>query len=229
MPKSFTLHDLPSEERPRERLKKFGPEVLSAQELLALILGRGIKGEPVMMLSQKLLSKFGNLRKVAEASLEDLREIKGLGLAKAAQIKACLEIARRINQEEGIENKRRLLTPEYVFKLLKPKIVQYNKEHFVVVSLDSRNNVIGIDTISIGTLNANLVHPRETFEAAIARHASQVIVAHNHPSGDVEPSQGDIDTTKRLKEAGELLGIEVIDHLIISKKDFFSFKSKGTI
>jgi DNA repair protein RadC len=230
MPRSFTLHDLPQEERPRERLQKYGAEALSVSELLALILGSGIQGEPVTLTAQKLLSKFGSLKAMSEASLEDLQSIKGLGLAKATQIKACFEIARRAGSGEVVKSSRRKpLTPMAIFELLRSKITQFAKEHFVVVSLDSRNTVLGIDTVSIGTLNASLVHPRETFEAAIARHAAQVIIAHNHPSGDVEPSQGDIDTTKRLKEAGELLGIEVIDHLIIGKNSYFSFREKGMI
>ncbi|MGI5826399.1 MAG: RadC family protein [Patescibacteria group bacterium] len=230
MPKSFTLHDLPKEERPRERLQKYGAEVLSLSELLALILGSGIQGEPVTLTAQKLLSKFGSLKAMSEASLEDLVNIKGLGLAKATQIKACFEIARRIGGNEIKTGGKKLpLTPKIIFELLRTKITRFAKEHFVVVSLDSRNTVLGVDTVSIGTLNASLVHPRETFEAAIARHAAQVIIAHNHPSGDVEPSQGDIDTTKRLKEAGELLGIEVIDHLIIGKNSYFSFREKGGI
>lgn len=230
MAKSYTLHDLPQEERPRERLQKYGAEVLSLSELLALILGSGIQGEPVTLTAQKLLSKFGSLKAMSEASLEDLISIKGLGLAKATQIKACFEIARRSGSGEVVKNSRRKpLTPKVIFELLRSKITRFAKEHFVVISLDSRNTVLGIDTVSVGTLNASLVHPRETFEVAIARHAAQVIIAHNHPSGDIEPSQGDIDTTKRLKEAGELLGIEVIDHLIISKNSYFSFREKGIV
>lgn len=230
MPKSFTLHDLPQEERPRERLQKYGAEVLSISELLALILGSGIQGEPIMLTAQKLLAKFGSLKAMSDASLEDLQSIKGLGFAKAAQIKACFEIARRIGGNEiKTGGKKQPLTPKIIFDLLRSKITRFAKEHFVVVSLNNRNNVLGMDTVSIGTLNASLVHPRETFEAAIARHAAQVIIAHNHPSGDVAPSQGDIETTKRLKEAGELLGIEVIDHLIIGKNSYFSFREKGVI
>ncbi|HUW24369.1 MAG TPA: DNA repair protein RadC [Patescibacteria group bacterium] len=232
MPRNLTLNDLPKEERPRERLQKYGPEALSVSELLALILGRGVKGEPVMLTAQKLLSKFGSIKGISEASLEDLQSIKGLGLAKAAQIKACFQISRRLDFEENSiskKRKKRVINPGDIFKLVKSKITKSNKEHFLVISLDTRNIVLGIDSVSIGTLNASLVHPRETFETAITRHAAQVIIAHNHPSGDVEPSEGDIETTTRLKEAGELLGIEVIDHLIISKKDFFSFKAKGII
>lgn len=221
MRKSFTLHDLPLEERPRERLQKFGSETLSASELLALILGRGVKGEPVMMTSQKILSRFGSLKGLKEASLEDLKEIKGLGLAKAAQIQACLEIARRINnvnQGQGSKTrKRQILSPKDVYNLVKSKIKNYSKEHFMVLSFDSRNKLIGIDTITIGTLDSNLIHPRETFEAAVRRHASRIIIAHNHPSGNTEPSQEDLEITKQLVEAGKIMGIEVLDHLIVGE------------
>lgn len=221
MRKSFTLHDLPLEERPRERLQKFGSETLSASELIALILGRGVKGEPVMMTSQKILSRFGSLKGLKEASLEDLKEIKGLGLAKAAQIQACLEIARRINnvnQGQGSKaRKRQILSPKDVYNLVKSKIKNYSKEHFMVLSFDSRNKLIGIDTITVGTLDSNLIHPRETFEAAVRRHASRIIIAHNHPSGNTEPSQEDLEITKQLVEAGRIMGIEVLDHLIVGE------------
>ena len=233
MRKSFTIRDLPPSERPRERLQKFGPDALSAQELLALILGRGIGGESVMMTAQKLLSHFGSLEAIMDASLEDLQNIRGLGIAKASQIKACFEIARRVYTAEEIpEGQKRsklIISPRDVFKLVKSKILHYAKEHFMVLSFDSRNRFLGMDTISIGTLNANLVHPRETFESAIRRHAAQVVLAHNHPSGELEPSEDDLEITKRLVEAGKILGIELLDHVIITKDGFLSFKDKNLI
>lgn len=219
MRKSFTLHDLPSQERPRERLQKFGSEALSAQELISLILGRGVRGESVTIISQKILSKFGSLEALREASLEDLKEIKGLGLAKAAQIQACIEIARRINnsgQAQKQKNKKRqILSSKDVYQLVKSKIKDYVKEHFIVLSFDNRNRFLGMDTISVGTLNANLAHPRETFEAAIRRHAAKIIIVHNHPSGNTDPSKEDIDITRQLVEAGKVMDIEVVDHLVI--------------
>lgn len=230
MTKSFTIHDLPVSERPRERLEKFGPEALSAQELLALILGRGVKDEPVMMAAQKILSRFGSLEALQEASLEDLKEIKGLGIAKAAQIKSCLEIARRINNSDTTNysqyRTKRIISAKDVYKLVKSKLSDYNKEHFFVISLDSRNNVLGIDEVSVGTLNANLVHPRETFEAAIRRHAAQIIIAHNHPSGDPEPSKEDLEITNKLVESGKALDIDIIDHIIIGQNKYASLKEQ---
>lgn len=229
MKKTFTLRDLPAQERPRERLVKFGEEALSSAELLALILGKGTAGESVMMLSQKLLSRFGSLKRVIEASLEDLMMIKGLGLAKASQIKAVAEITRRIELEENKKRNKLVSSPKDIFNLVKGKLKDYQKEHFFVVSLDSRNSVISIDKISIGTLNANLVHPREVFKTAISHHAAQIIVVHNHPSGALEPSEDDLEITKKLITSGKILGIEVIDHIIITKNGFFSFGEKGII
>ncbi|MEO0131098.1 MAG: DNA repair protein RadC [candidate division WOR-3 bacterium] len=232
--KSFTIRDLPKSERPRERLEKFGSEALSAQELLALILGKGIKGESVMMTAQKLLSRFGSLKAISEASIEELKEIRGLGKAKACQIKACFEIARRINSSDEFNFEKQIRVkpvaqPKDVYELIKSKLVNYKKEHFFVLSFDSRNQFKGCDEISVGILNENLVHPRETFEAAIRRNSVQIIIAHNHPSGDPEPSEDDLIITKRLVEAGKILGIEVIDHIIVTKTSFFSFKHKGLI
>ncbi|MBI2613190.1 MAG: DNA repair protein RadC [Candidatus Levybacteria bacterium] len=219
MKKSFTIHDLPPQERPRERLEKFGIENLSTTELLALILGRGIKGESILLTSQKILSKFGSLEALKEASIEDLKEIRGLGLAKAAQIQACFEVARRMNHgnlpDGQTSNKKQILSSKDVFNLIKPKIKNFSKEHFIVLSFDNRNKFIGMDTISVGTLNSNLVHPRETFEAAVRRHAAKIIIVHNHPSGDTDPSKEDLNVTKQLEKAGKIMGIEVLDHLII--------------
>lgn len=223
-----TLHDLPKDERPRERLIKYGVEVLSLQELLALIFGRGTKGEPVMKISQQLLSKFGSLQTLSETSIEDLRLIKGFGLAKSCQLKACFELSRRLNSSVVINknNERITVSPNNIYQQLRSKIINYHKEHLLVVSLDNRNKIIGIDTVSVGTLNSNLIHPRETFEVAVKRHAAQIILCHNHPSGELSPSEDDLKITKNLIQAGKILGIELIDHLIISKEGFYSFKKE---
>jgi DNA repair protein RadC len=226
--KSITLHDLPRSERPRERLIKYGSETLSSQELIALVLGRGVSGDPVMVTAQKLLSQFGSLEALVDASLEDLQMIRGIGPAKACQIKAMLEITRRITDQtvRSSLKKKKLLSPADVYTLLKSHISHHKKEHFILVSFDTRNNVLGIDTISIGTLNASLVHPRELFEIAIRRHAAAVIIAHNHPSGDPDPSDEDIRVTSKLMEAGKLLGIQVLDHIIVGEGCFYSFSEE---
>jgi len=228
MKNSFTIHDLPKSERPRERLQRFGSEALSSQELLALILGRGIKGESVMVTAQRLLSTFGNVRAISEASLEELTQVKGIGLAKASQIKACFELGKRQDLEIDLKDFD-IKDPQSIVKAIRATIKDKAKEHFKLILLNSRNKIIGISTISIGTLNANLVHPREVFKEAIIHNASSVVLAHNHPSGDPEPSEADLEITKRIIEAGKIMGIDVLDHIIITKTGFMSFKEKKLI
>jgi DNA repair protein RadC len=227
MSKSFTIHDLPKDERPRERLVKFGEQALSAQELLQLILGRGVAGESVAVTAQKLLSQFGSLQKLAEASIEELSSIKGIGLAKAAQIKAAFEIGRRVSLQTPSYKSKELTDPEKVYRLIKSKLKDYHKEHFYIIALNSRN--YSIAEVSVGSLNASIVHPREVFAEVIKNKAASVIFIHNHPSGDPEPSEDDLLLTKRLVESGKILGIEVIDHIIVAKDSFFSFKNKELI
>ena len=225
---SFTIHDLPKSERPRERLRSFGPEALSAQELLSLVIGRGIPGKSVMNIAQELLSKFGNIKAISQATIEELSQIKGIGFAKAAQIKACFELGKRQDLEPELRDFD-IKNPQSVVKAIQSSIKDKAKEHFKLILLNARNKIIGISTVSIGTLNSNLVHPREVFKDAISHSAASVVFAHNHPSGDPEPSEDDLTITERLTEAGKILGIEVIDHIIISKNGFFSFKEKGLI
>jgi len=227
MNKSFTIHDLPKDERPRERLVKFGEQALSAQELLQLILGRGVAGESVAITAQKLLSHFGSLQKLSEASIEELSSIKGIGLAKAAQIRAAFEIGRRLSTQAPSYKSKELTDPEKVYRLIKSKLRDYHKEHFYIIALNSRN--YSIAEVSVGSLNASIVHPREVFAEAIKNKAASVVFAHNHPSGDPEPSENDLVLTKKLVESGKILGIEVADHIIITKDNFFSFKNKGII
>ncbi len=225
---SFTVHDLPKPERPRERLKRFGPEALSAQELLALIIGRGVSKRSVMTIAQELLVKFGNIKMISEATLEELSQVKGIGLAKAAQIKACFELGKRQDLEPELRDID-IKDPESVVKAVQATIRDKAKEHFKLILLNSRNRIIGISTISIGTLDSNLVHPREVFKEAIAHSSASVVLVHNHPSGDPEPSEDDLIITRRLTEAGKILGVEITDHIIITKNRFFSFKEKGLI
>ena len=227
MSKSFTIHDLPKEERPRERLVKFGEQALSAQELLQVILGRGIAGESVAITAQKLLSQFGSLQKLAEASINELSLVKGIGPAKAAQIKAVFEIGRRLSTQAPPYKSKELTDPKKVYQLIKSKLKNYHKEHFYIIPIDSRN--WSIAEVSIGSLNASIVHPREVFAEAIKNKAASVIFAHNHPSGDTEPSGEDLAITKRLAEAGKILGIEVVDHIIVGKSKYFSFKEQRLI
>ncbi len=225
---SFTVRDLPRQERPRERLQKFGPEALSAQELLALVIGRGIPKKSVMNIAQELMARFGSIKAINQATIEELSQIKGIGLAKAAQIKACFELGKREQLEPELKNFD-IKDPEAVVKAIRASIKDKAKEHFKLILLNPRNKIIGISTISIGTLNASLVHPREVFKDAITHSAASVVLAHNHPSGDPEPSEDDLKITKKLVDSGKILGIEVIDHIIIAKNGFKSLASEGLI
>lgn len=225
--KSFTVKDLPREERPRERLANLGAENLSIQELLAIILGRGSRGESVITTVQKIISKFMSLEGLQDASLEDLQEVKGLGFAKACQLKACLELSKRLNKPVQIDkNKKKnqkLTSAKEVYEALRRRIGGLKKENFVVVSVDTRNKIIAVDTVFVGTLNSSLIHPREIFETAIRRHAALIVVAHNHPSGDPRPSDEDVKVTKLLLDSGKIMGIPVMDHLVVTRDKFYSF------
>jgi DNA repair protein RadC len=225
--KSFTIHDLPPSERPRERLQKLGAEALSAQEILAVLLGRGVSGESVMVTAQRLLSRFENLKGIAEASVEELSTVKGIGLAKATQIKAAFELASRLEGYAQAGEKTVVKTPEDVSGVVGGRLRGKKKEYFLALLLDTRNQLIKVAEISVGSLDSSIVHPREVFKEAISASAAAVIFAHNHPSGDAQASPDDIKLTKRLAEAGELVGIEVLDHIIIGDKKYLSLKREG--
>jgi DNA repair protein RadC len=223
---SFTVRDLPKPERPRERLQKHGADVLSTPELLAIVIGRGISRKSVMTIAHELMTTFGSARAIGEATLEELSRIKGIGPAKAAQLKACFALGRRQDLEGELEDLP-ITDPNAVAKAVRVRIRDKAKEHFKLILLNTRNRIIGISTISIGTLNASLVHPREVFKEALIHDASSVILAHNHPSGDTEPSEEDLRITRRLQDAGRIMGIEVLDHIIVTGTDYLSFKGKG--
>ena len=217
------IKDLAKVDRPREKLEKYGPEKLATAELMAVLLGSGIKGLNVVELSRKivrLIAKNG----AEKIKLENLLKEKGLGKTKALQIIAALEFGRRMRPDKKPE----ILSPEDVWKLC-GDLRASKKEHFAVFYLDTANALIERQIISIGTLNASLVHPREVFEPAIALRAAGIIAAHNHPSGNVEPSQDDLAITKRLAEAGKILGIGLTDHIISTANEFASFKNKGLV
>jgi len=218
------IKDLPKVDRPREKLEKYGPERLSDSELLAILLRTGSEGINVVELASKILRKFSGVG-LAKTSVKELKNTFGLGSAKASEIVACFELGRRL-----LQNKKSvlLLSPKDVWDELKD-IRDHKKEHFVIFFLDSRNQEIKREIISIGSLNANLVHPREVFEPAVRHLAAQVVIAHNHPAGDPSPSQEDQGLTKQLVDAGKLLGIDISDHVIVSKANYFSFKEHKLI
>ncbi len=213
------IKDLSKVDLPREKLAKYGVDKLKDHELLAILLGSGIKGLNVLELSKKIL-KLINKVGISEITLKDLLEVKGLGKAKASQIISVIELTNRFN-----EDKPEILTPKKVWELC-ADIRESKKEHLVVFYIDTQNKLIERQIVSIGTLNTSLVHPREVFEPAVKLSAASVIVAHNHPSGKNEPSNEDREVTRRLKEAGNLMGIELVDHVIVTKSGFMSFQQK---
>jgi len=218
------IKDLPKVERPREKLMQYGPEKLSNSELLAILLRSGKRGENVIELANKILKRFSK-DELPSLTFNDLKDYPGLGPAKACEIIACFELGKRLLKDKKAEI---YLEPKEIWEELKD-LRDHRKEHFVIFYLDSRNQEIKREIISVGSLNANLVHPREVFEPAVRNLAAQIILAHNHPSGDPEPSEDDLLLTKKLVESGKILGIEVIDHIIVAKDNFFSFKNKGII
>ena len=227
--RTYTIHDLPASDRPRERLKRLGPEVLSTAELLACIMGSGTRGDSVVMTSQKLLSEFGNLQNIASASIQELSRSRGIGEARAIQVKAAFEIGRRLADPDYGDKGKPVQSPQEAFSSMQEKLRGKKREHFYILCLDTRNRVNSKKQISIGNLDSSIVHPREVFKDAISSLAAAVIFVHNHPSGDLEPSSEDLNLTRRLVEAGELLGIPVLDHIIVSDKGYTSLKSRNLI
>jgi len=219
-----TIKDLPKVERPREKLMQYGPGKLSNSELLAIVLRSGKKGENVIELANKILKRFSK-DELPNLTFNDLKDYPGLGPAKACEIVACFELGKRLLKDKKAEI---YLKPREIWEELKD-LRDHKKEHFVIFYLDSRNQEIKREIVSVGSLNANLVHPREVFEPAVRHLAAQIVLAHNHPSGDPEPSEDDLEITKRLVETGEILGIKVVDHIIITKTGFISFKDKNLI
>lgn len=215
------IKDTPKVDRPQEKLVKYGTKKLTDAELFAIILRTGTQKTNVLELSKKILRKFkSNLKGV---SIDKLKEIPGLGETKACQIMAVLELSNRLTLETP-----QLVSPNAVFESVK-EIRSSKKEHLLIIYLNVKNKEISREIISIGILTANLVHPREIFEPAVKNLAASIIVVHNHPSGETDPSDEDLKVTKQLVEAGKIMGINVLDHLIVSQDSFMSFKEKGML
>jgi len=223
---SYSLRELPSEERPRERLILQGAEALSHAELIAILLRTGSARESAVHLASRLLKACGSLRGLVDMSLEELTAIRGIGPAKAVQLRAGIELGRRLARSSG-PGRLVVRSPRDAADLLMEDLRHLKKEHFVCLFLNTKNQVITQETLSVGTLNASLVHPREVFRAAIKCSSASLICVHNHPSGDPAPSPEDIGLTRRLREAGELVGIEVLDHIVIGDGTFVSLKEQG--
>jgi DNA repair protein RadC len=224
----ITIKNLPAELRPRDRLDKEGAEALSNAELLAILLRIGNKDESAVQLASRILSQVGDLKNLASQSLDDLKSVKGVGLAKGAQIIAAIELGKRIAKSNG-GSKPIIKSPEDVVQLLMEEMRHLDREYIKAVSLNTKNMVIAVETISVGSLSSSIVHPREVFKNPIKRSAAAIVLVHNHPSGDPSPSKEDIDITRRLAEVGKLLGVDVLDHIIIGDNRWTSLKEKGVI
>ena len=222
----YTIKDLPVDERPRERLVKYGAEALSNAELLAIILRVGTREYSAIGLAEHMLSEFNGLRGIAIAGVEDLSRLKGLGTAKAAQIKAMVELGKRLAASIG-DSRPAIRCPQDAVDLLMPELRDEAQERFKGIFLNRKNEVLKIRTITIGSLDASIITPRELFRDAIAVNSAAVIIAHNHPSGDPTPSKEDIEVSKRLQQAGQMIGIEVLDHLVIGDARWVSLKERG--
>ncbi|GAA4854313.1 DNA repair protein RadC [Paenibacillus vulneris] len=223
---NMTLRDVPNEERPRERMMQYGAQALSNAELLAILLRTGTVQESAVHLAQRLLAQSGGLRSLVDMSLQQLTEIKGIGAAKGLQIQAGIELGRRLARS-GMNEVVTVRSPEDVSGLLMEEMRYLQKEHFVCLFLNTKNHIIGQETLSMGSLNAAIVHPREVFRAAIKRSSASIICVHNHPSGDPTPSSEDVALTRRLMEAGEIIGIDVLDHIVIGDRRYVSLKEQG--
>ena len=227
--KKRKIKDFPSTERPRERLVNYGASVLSDSELLAVILGTGSKGVSVYELSQNLILEFGDLKKIAELGIGELMKFPGIGVAKAIQIKAAAEFGRRIFSEREDFFGKNIKESQDAFSLFSSDFMNLKEEHLFCAYLDIKNKCLSKKLIAKGDLNIVYAKPREILKYALQENAVKLILAHNHPSGDISPSEDDIIFTKRIIEAGKIIGLEFLDHLIISDGKYLSMREKGYI
>lgn len=223
----YTIKDLPFNERPREKLISYGVKSLSNVELLAVIIRTGYKDKSALELAKDIIyMDQSGIKNLSQITYEELISLKGVGSCKASQILASIELGKRINSWMG-EEKIRVNTPKILAAVLMDDMKFLNKEHFKIALLDTKNQVISIDNVSIGTLNASIVHPRDVFNIAIKKNANSIILIHNHPSGDTTPSKEDINVTNRLIDVGKIIGIKVLDHIIIGDNRYLSFKEES--
>ena len=225
---SPTIKELPHVDRPRERLTLHGPQALTTAELLAILIRVGNQERSAVSLGEHLLAEFGSISEVAAASVEELSVVKGIGEAKAAQIKAAIEFGKRASLF-GSSDRPTINTPQDAANLVMSDLRYLKKETLKSILVDTKARVIAVKTVSIGDLTSSIVHPREVFKDAVLASAASIIVAHNHPSGDPTPSADDVSITKRLISAGEILGIELLDHLVVGDGNFVSLKERGLI
>lgn len=220
------IHDLDPENRPRERFIRSGISALSPAELLALVLKSGTKGKNILETCNELIARHG-LEKLADLSVNELQKTGGIGPAKAMQILAIFELQKRLLHARSLN--RKIRSARDVYEYMDGRLPDETREHLFLLHLNTKNHIIRHDIVSVGTLNASLIHPREIFKAAIRESAHAIVLVHNHPSGEVEPSNADRQVTTVLKQAGSILQIELLDHVIIGREAFFSFREHALL
>jgi DNA repair protein RadC len=221
----FRIRDLPEEEKPREKLRKYGPASLRNDELMAVILGKGTRREGILELSKRIMSQYGEQAIFSRGDVNTLEKVLSLSPVQACQVVAAFELGKRMF---GRTTEVFLRSPEEVFEYAK-HMARLKKEHLRGLYLDTRNKLIRDEVIAIGTLNASLAHPREIFHPAIESHAAAILLVHNHPSGDPLPSKDDIELTKQVHEASKIVDIDVLDHVIIGSQSYYSLKESTEI
>ncbi len=222
------IKEIPTQERPRERFLKYPVDTISTHELIAIILRTGSRQESVIELSKRILYKYDNLKTLSKAPVSDLTKIRGIGTSKAIELKAAFELGKRV-LKESFNSQVKLHSPESIYLYLKDDLEMKNQEHFIALYLNTKGELLKKETLFIGSLNSSLIHPRELFKHAVLNSAATIIVCHNHPSGDPTPSKADIDITKILHKNSIMMDIELLDHVIIGKDRYYSFKEKGII
>ena len=229
MSSNLKIKDIPEGERPKEKLFKYGADILTNSELLALILRTGTRKENVIQLSSRLLSELEGLDGILDADADEIMAIKGIKHTKASQILALAELFKRFRTLKACSKDVKVTSPKDVANVVMGEMMNLEQEVLKVILLSTKNIIIGTKDVFKGSLNSSIVHPREIFKQAIKRNSASIIICHNHPSGDPTPSKEDINVTLRIKECGKIIGIELLDHIIIGKNKFVSFKETGQI
>lgn len=221
-----SMRGLPRGDRPRERLYARGAAELSLQELLAIVIGEGTRGSSALVVALGLLGEFGDLVVMGRAGVDEMRRVPGIGFARACQLVASFELGKRFARESR-KNGTAIRAPKDVARLFMDEMKHYDREHFKAAFLNTKNQIVKVVTVSIGSLNASIVHPREILKPAIAVSAASIVLVHNHPTGDPTPSREDVEFTRRFARCGELIGIELLDHIVIGADRFQSLKESG--
>lgn len=223
------IKDIPVNDRPRERLITKGSNSLSNEELLAILIKTGTKSKSAKDIANLILSKISNIRQMQELTYEELKDINGIGISKATTILALIELSKRMNNNIEILNNVKFNHPSIIYEYYKNSLGEEKQEYFYCIYLDNSKIIIKEKLLYIGTINQTLIHPRDIFKEAYKLSATSIVCVHNHPSGDLVPSKNDIEMTKNLVNVGKLMGIEITDHIIVSKNNYYSFFENGKI